>query len=237
MTELHPWIKNLTSAEADALVRACAHKAVKLAGHTTIVSDELESQAYLLLVECARKVEDDTYSECQQCGKGLRGRRNAKFCGPTCRKAYNRAHPNEAPAAPRAGFIGSMWTWQPERMEASAILTVAHALANMIRMVESGEDAQLIPVGSSASVDILAERVQSPLRMGADPLDVVIQELEGRDLLWFEFGVRGKLLASLDGTEHRLLWATEAYPFQGLDLPGIGAVVCAWKTDNNGRRQ
>lgn len=34
------------------------------------------------------------YRNCLQCGRRFRcARRHAKFCGSTCRKAYNRAHP------------------------------------------------------------------------------------------------------------------------------------------------
>jgi hypothetical protein len=237
VTELHPWIKNLTTAEADSLAKACAQKAMKLAGHAIMPFDELESAAYLLLVECARKVEDDTYSECQQCGKALSGRRNAKFCSNNnrCKMAYNRAHPNDAPPAPRHAYVGSMWAWHPERMEATAILTVAHALAHQAEGMMRGTDA-LTVARSSRPMEVIADRVQSRLRMGADPLDVVIEELEGRDILWFTFGQHEPLQARLDGTEHRLLWATEAYPCQGIDLPPLGPVLSNYRTDNNGRR-
>jgi RNA polymerase-binding transcription factor DksA len=232
VTELHPWIKNLTTAEADALAKDCAQKALRLAGRTADRLDELESQAYLLLVECARKVEDDTYAHCQQCGKELTGRRHARFCRPTCSKAYNRAHP-EPPKPPRAAYVGSMWNWDPNRMKDFAVEEVGYALANLMRAVS--QDA-LVAARSSASMDVLSERVQSRLRMGADPLDVVIEHLEGRDVLWFIFGQHEPLQARLDGTEHRLLWATEAYPCQGIDLPPMGPVVSDYRTDNNGRR-
>lgn len=135
---LHPWIN---SPEVRRVVRVAVEVAIKKQGAKALAigREELASEGYMILVECAMpRPEDADPDGCAYCGGSLEGvRKGAKFCSPTCRVRAHRAG-QVVPAVP-LGHIGSMWSW-PEAERANwAVREVGHRLANYVVVATPNE--------------------------------------------------------------------------------------------------
>jgi hypothetical protein len=123
---LHPWLG--TPEAVQAARRAVRVPEYKMPGAARALGpDELLSEAFTILTECALPPRERGNVVCAECGGTLENvRAGAKYCGATCRnKAGVRrfrddAKPAPPPAQPK-GHIGSMWTWpEDERMSYAA---------------------------------------------------------------------------------------------------------------------
>ena len=147
-TELHPWLSTPEATEA-------ARKAIQiplallpsLAGRVS--TDKLETQALVILTECAMPPRDLPPTECLRCGGSLEDvRKGAKFCSPDCRKQYavnvqrSRGGSVERPRGGSAAtvlppaahaHIGSMYSWPESERRQYAVKTVGYALNNWLR--------------------------------------------------------------------------------------------------------
>lgn len=144
----HPWLNTPEALEAVDRAAAAAVRRMGLWG----MLDDLTSEAYVLLTECAQPPQKALARECLECGGSLAGRRrNAKFCSEACNsRAGTRRHRTQTAPAPSGplGHIGSMWTWPEDKMQAYAVQTVAMRLCNYARTSgalreHAVEDAQL----------------------------------------------------------------------------------------------
>lgn len=134
---LHPWLSTPEALTAvRSAVRISEHKlpgAARLAG-----SDELFSEALIILTECALPPRDREPSACAECGGSLvEARAGAKFCKPACQNRNkvrrSRAGGQAAPPAPPKAYIGSMWSWPVGKMAAYAAREVGYVLCNWLR--------------------------------------------------------------------------------------------------------
>lgn len=134
--EFHPW---LSTPEAYAAAQKSVSIPMSLmGGKATIVgSDELLSEALVILTECALPPRSQAPAACARCGGSLaKVRAGAKFCSANCRKQHavnvGRAKAPLIPARTGA-HIGSMWAWPEDQRTAYAIRQVGYCLNNYLR--------------------------------------------------------------------------------------------------------
>lgn len=133
--ELHPW---LGSAEAVAAAAKAVQIPLAIMGAKALLvgSDELLSEAFAILAECAAPDVAETAS-CAKCGAHLTHlRRGAKFCSPYCRMAYAKSvQRQKAETLPRraGSHVGSMWRWPERERSKYAIREIGYLLCNYLR--------------------------------------------------------------------------------------------------------
>lgn len=134
---LHPWLDTPEAVQAARrAVRVPEYKmpaAVKAIG-----ADELLSEAFTILTECALPPRERGHFACAQCGGELKNvRAGAKYCSPKCRNLAGvrrlRAGGTEAPPAQPKGHIGSMWSWPEDERVSYATREVGLVLCNYLR--------------------------------------------------------------------------------------------------------
>jgi hypothetical protein len=133
---LHPWLSSPEAVTA-------AHRAVQIplalmGGRALLVgADELLSEAFAILAECAMPPSPVTRPECARCGIGLgEVRRGAKFCSARCRmghaQAVRRLRATPLPPSERS-HVGSMWAWPASERSKFATREVGYELCNWLR--------------------------------------------------------------------------------------------------------
>lgn len=133
---LHPW---LATPEAYEAARKSVAIPMNLMGKAAVMigSDELLSEALIVLTECALPPRSEAQVLCCECQKPLVAvRKGAKFCSPKCRmnhaKNVQRGKTEIIPARTGA-HIGSMWAWPEDQMTTYAARQVGMCLNNYIR--------------------------------------------------------------------------------------------------------
>jgi hypothetical protein len=131
----HPWAS--TPEAINAARKAVSIPMAKMGRKAAIIGrDELESQALVILTECALESPEPVSTACARCGKPLEHvRRNAKFCSSRCRNTYNmrvRRGQEEAVPPNPLGHIGSMHSWDEGRMAQFAVQEVGMRLCNYV---------------------------------------------------------------------------------------------------------
>ena len=122
-----------------------AHRAVKVpeykmpAAAKAVGSDELLSEAFAILTECALPPRERGNLTCAQCGKDLENvRAGAKFCSKQCKHLNTmqrrRAGYREAVLAPPKGHVGSMHSWPEDERMSYAAREVGLQLCNYVRI-------------------------------------------------------------------------------------------------------
>lgn len=216
---LHPW---LDSHEA---VKAC-EKAVAVAiakvGQKALRlgRDELLSQAYVILAECASEPNVKRYTTCAECEGSLEGvRAGSKFCSNTCSSRYRmrRKRGSGEPVAPEQpkAHLGAMWSWPEGEMSNYAIREVAYCLNNYATVEWTRRDAYGTPASDW---------------LDSDDFNRADDDDEPTGPTFYEFravagGVPGYLRPGLDGNGHGTPVA--AYPLQGIDLQTIAELAYA----------
>ncbi len=138
MSELHPWVS--TPEALQAARRAASACRAKLGPAADVVGlDELISEGYSILVECARPSPGRAEEHCVECQGLVTGRRRgAKYCSASCsaryrdrcvRKRKRGEHAPMAPARPKT-HIGSMHSWPDGRMIQYATQEIALRLCH-----------------------------------------------------------------------------------------------------------
>ena len=141
---LHPW---LSTPEALTAARRAVQIPRDRMGNwaRSVGLDELESQALVILAECAQpKPQDYERSGCAHCGGSLEElRRGAKFCSRSCKSKYavrvQRGKGESLPSTTLA-HIGSMWDWPADSMVAYARTQVGYVLLNYVRSCRYAAD-------------------------------------------------------------------------------------------------
>lgn len=184
---LHPWFHTPEAAEvARKAVQIPLLKLPQLV--KALGADELESEALVILAECAVPPRNQAPTECVQCGGSLEGlRKGAKFCSDTCggnfRKAVHRKRQGQP--APKGGkrndvvtvdhaHVGSMHTWPEDEMARYAVRTVGMALCNWLRV---NIKAREIP-----SSETLANMAVTTPQAEDSPRDILVDFLERKGL-------------------------------------------------------
>lgn len=203
-SQLHPWLS--TPEALAAAKRAVNVPRTYLAGRTRIVGvDELESQALVILAECAQPHPKTVEAGCAHCGESLDGlRKGAKFCGRSCKSKFSMkvVRGKEETLAPSTqAHVGSMWTWPAEQMAAYAQQQVGFVLLNYVRSCHFA--AEITASEAIANMDVTAEADE-------DPRELVVSYLEAH-------GVRS------DGTETFAALAEAALSVRNHELRGVAA--------------
>lgn len=133
--ELHPWLSTPEAVTAAIqAVRVAVLQLPVLAQRAG--TDELESEALVILTECALPPIPRSTS-CGRCGGSLTGvRKGAKFCSKNCKNIYNRnVSRGKAVTLPDSPYahIGVMGDWPEEHMIAYAVRTVGLVLCNWLK--------------------------------------------------------------------------------------------------------
>lgn len=133
---LHPWLS--TPEAVKAAERAVKVPEYKMPAAAKVVGpDELLSEAFAILTECALPPRERITVACAQCGESLENvRAGAKFCSKKCKHLNTmqrrRAGRREAlPAMPK-GHIGSMHSWPEDERMSYAIREVGFRLCHYI---------------------------------------------------------------------------------------------------------
>ena len=97
-------------------------------------TDELLSEAYAILTECALPPRERLVTVCAHCNGTLENvRSNAKFSSCKCKENYkdrrDRGRAESVPAA-AASHIGAMWTWPEAERGKYAVREVGYRLNN-----------------------------------------------------------------------------------------------------------
>lgn len=136
ITILHPW---LSTPEAAKAAKAATLIPLKLLGQRARIvgADELLSEAFAILTECALPLPEPPKASCAKCGGSLENvRRGAKFCSKLCKdlhgKKVERGKRQVIPAS-APSHIGSMWSWPEDQRQQYAVQEVGYRLNNWLR--------------------------------------------------------------------------------------------------------
>ena len=192
--ELHPWIS--TPEAVAAARRAVKIPLAMLPGLASAAgADELESEALMILTECATPRQQVRQREsCACCGGDMAGmRRDAKFCGAKCRdqhkkdvarsKASPRVHGavREPVPAVLQAHIGAMYEWPEDAMTNYAVRTIGYVLNNWLR---TGHRTSEIPSDDMSTMPAAQGRglrtIRRPWAEDPEdaPLDIIAAWLE-----------------------------------------------------------
>lgn len=134
---LHPWLN--TPDAVKAAERAVKVPEYKMPAAAKVVGlDELLSEAFAILTECALPPRERITAVCVECGDELKNVRvGAKYCGAKCRNlaGVRRHRAGGAPPPPSRpkGHVGSMHSWPEDEMVSFAIREVGLQLCNYLR--------------------------------------------------------------------------------------------------------